>query len=218
MEEHEFPDLFDDGTYTEKRPARKKLERSSSDYLITGLCGGLGRYFNIDPAKIRVALMFSLLLGGWIILFYFIASIMIPLERSSSLIVANKKNNLVFLSSMMMTAGLYLYLTDFDLTHRTYFLLDNRSTMMGGILMITGIYITIKNMHIVSAQENNPAKFYRSQKHKIVSGLCGGLAEYLSAEVTLIRTFFLISVLLSAGLILIIYLLLLFFIEKKAEP
>ncbi len=218
MEELNFPNLFDEGSSGEKPPERKKLERSSSDYLVSGLCGGLGRYFNIDPAKIRVTFMFSLLLGGWIILLYFIASIMIPLERSSSLIVTTRKNNLVFLSSIMMTAGLYLYLTDFNLTHRTYFLLDNRSTMMGGILMITGIYITIKNKHIVSAQENNPTKFYRSQKNKIVSGLCGGLSEYLSAEVTLIRIFFLISVLMSAGFTLIIYLLLLFFIEKKTEP
>lgn len=217
MEESDFPNLFDDDISSESPTPTKRLERSSSDYLITGLCGGLGKYFNIDPSKIRVAFMFSVLLGGWVILLYFIASVMLPLERGTSPIISGKKNNLVFLSGILMTSGLYLFLSDFNLTHRTYFLLDNRSTLMGGVLMITGIYVVLKNRRIQPAVEENPVKLYRSQRNKIITGLCGGLSEYISLEVAVIRTVFLIGVLLTAGLSLIPYLLLSFFVEKEKE-
>jgi phage shock protein PspC (stress-responsive transcriptional regulator) len=215
MEEHDFPNLFEDEIPPEKLPPAKRLERSSSDYIITGLCGGLGKYFNIDPSKIRVAFMFSVLLGGWVILLYFIASVMIPLERTVTSIITDKKNNLIFLSGLMMTSGLYLFLSDFNLTHRTYFLLDNRSTLMGGVLIITGIYVALRNKHLRHVTEENQMKFYRSQKNKIITGLCGGLADYLSYDASVIRTVFLISVLLTAGFSLIIYLLMSLFVEKE---
>ncbi|MGK9368318.1 PspC domain-containing protein [Melioribacter sp. Ez-97] len=215
MEEHDFPNLFEDEIPPEKLPPVKRLERSSSDYIITGLCGGLGKYFSIDPSKIRVAFMFSVLLGGWVILLYFIASVMIPLERTVTSIITDKKNNLIFLSSLMMTSGLYLFLSDFNLTHRTYFLLDNRSTLMGGVLIITGIYVALRNKRLHPVTEENQMKFYRSQKNKIITGLCGGLADYLSYDAAVIRTVFLISVLLTAGFSLILYLLMSLFVGKE---
>jgi phage shock protein C len=42
----------------------KKLYRSKTDRKIAGICGGLGKYFDIDPTLIRVGFVLLLLPGG----------------------------------------------------------------------------------------------------------------------------------------------------------
>jgi phage shock protein C len=58
----------------------KRLYRSRQDRMISGVCGGVAEYFNIDPTIIRLALVaFTFLswgIGG--LLFYIIAAIVIP--------------------------------------------------------------------------------------------------------------------------------------------
>lgn len=58
----------------------KKLYRSRKNFMIAGICGGLGEYFNIDPTVIRLIAAFSVLLGGTGLFVYLIAWIVIPLE------------------------------------------------------------------------------------------------------------------------------------------
>lgn len=41
----------------------KKLYRSSNNYIIGGVCGGLAEYFNIDPTIIRLIAVIALLSG-----------------------------------------------------------------------------------------------------------------------------------------------------------
>ena len=57
----------------------KKLYRSRTNYMIAGVCGGLGEYFEIDPTIIRLLLIFATLIAGSGILFYLIAWLVIPL-------------------------------------------------------------------------------------------------------------------------------------------
>lgn len=58
----------------------KKLYRSRKNYMIAGICGGLGDYFQIDPTIIRLIVAFSALLGGTGLFIYLIAWIIIPIE------------------------------------------------------------------------------------------------------------------------------------------
>jgi phage shock protein C len=60
-------------------PAR--LRRSSSDRVIAGICGGLGRYFSVDPVIFRIAFVVLALAGGAGIFFYLIAWLVISEER-----------------------------------------------------------------------------------------------------------------------------------------
>lgn len=59
---------------------KKRLYRSSSDKKISGVCGGLAAYFNIDPTIVRViwAVLFFVYGGG--LLAYVIAMLIIPHE------------------------------------------------------------------------------------------------------------------------------------------
>lgn len=57
----------------------KKLYRSRKNYMISGVCGGVGEYFDIDPTIIRLIVAFTMLLGGGVIV-YLIAWFIIPLN------------------------------------------------------------------------------------------------------------------------------------------
>ena len=58
----------------------KRLYRSRSDRMIFGICGGLGKYFDVDPTIVRVIAAVSLLLGLTGVLVYLILAVVIPLE------------------------------------------------------------------------------------------------------------------------------------------
>ena len=57
----------------------KRLYRSSVIYMLAGVFGGIGEYFNIDPTLIRLAwVIVTCMSCGWGILAYIIAAIIIP--------------------------------------------------------------------------------------------------------------------------------------------
>ncbi len=58
----------------------KKLYRSRDDRKIWGVCGGLAKYFNIDPVIIRVLAVVSIFISGLGIVAYIIMAIIVPLE------------------------------------------------------------------------------------------------------------------------------------------
>jgi phage shock protein PspC (stress-responsive transcriptional regulator) len=61
-------------------PSIKRLERSSSDHFLAGVCGGLGRYFDLSPAFYRLGFIVLTLLGGAGVLVYLAAVLVIPKE------------------------------------------------------------------------------------------------------------------------------------------
>lgn len=58
----------------------KKLYRSTDERMIWGICGGMGKYFDVDPTIVRVIWVVTLVFGGWSILAYIILRFVIPLE------------------------------------------------------------------------------------------------------------------------------------------
>jgi phage shock protein PspC (stress-responsive transcriptional regulator) len=67
-------------THTLENGATKRLERSRSDRMVAGVCGGLARYFDIHPAFYRVGFVVLTLLGGAGIVIYAAAALVIPDE------------------------------------------------------------------------------------------------------------------------------------------
>jgi phage shock protein C len=56
----------------------KKLYRSRTERRISGVCGGLAEYFNIDPTLVRLLFVLGLLLVGGTLWAYIILMIVIP--------------------------------------------------------------------------------------------------------------------------------------------
>ncbi len=61
----------------------KRLERTSGNRMIAGVCGGLGEYAGIDPTLIRlIAVLLLFLSGPGMVLAYLIMALIIP-ERTA---------------------------------------------------------------------------------------------------------------------------------------
>ena len=58
----------------------KKLYRSRTDKKVCGVCGGLGKYFDIDPTLVRLGVVLGTLFIGCGLLAYIIAALVIPEE------------------------------------------------------------------------------------------------------------------------------------------
>ena len=58
----------------------KKLMRSRKDEKIAGVCGGFAEYLDVDVTLVRLIWLAALFLGGWGIIAYIVAWIVMPLE------------------------------------------------------------------------------------------------------------------------------------------
>jgi len=57
---------------------RKKLSRSKQDRKIAGVCGGVAEYLEVDPTLVRLVWVMLALFGGWGLIGYLIAWIIMP--------------------------------------------------------------------------------------------------------------------------------------------
>lgn len=60
-----------------------QLKRTSGDKMIAGVCGGLARYFNIDPAIVRLVFVLAVFFGGVSPLIYVLLWIVMPLDTAT---------------------------------------------------------------------------------------------------------------------------------------
>jgi phage shock protein PspC (stress-responsive transcriptional regulator) len=71
----------------------KELRRSRSDRMLAGVCGGLGRYFDVNPVFYRVAFVVLTLIGGAGILIYGACLLVIPNEGEQDSIASDVLRN-----------------------------------------------------------------------------------------------------------------------------
>ena len=62
----------------------KRLYRSRTDRKIWGVCGGLAKYFDVDPTIVRVIFFVSILVGSLGFWAYIILAIVVPLESEEA--------------------------------------------------------------------------------------------------------------------------------------
>ena len=56
----------------------KKMCRSNTNRKICGVCGGIAEYLNLDPTLVRLAAIIAAVTGGWGVLAYIAAVLIIP--------------------------------------------------------------------------------------------------------------------------------------------
>ena len=61
-----------------------RLTRSSDDKIVSGLCGGLGRHFGLDPVVFRIAFVVLALAGGGGFMLYLVGWALIPDDRTGA--------------------------------------------------------------------------------------------------------------------------------------
>src|SRR5882762_11437825 len=58
----------------------------------------------------------------------------------------------------------------------------------------------------------------RSTTNKVVAGVCGGIAEYLQVDATLVRVFFVVGTIVTGGLGLLGYIVLVVLMPLPGQP
>ncbi|MEA2363853.1 MAG: hypothetical protein QOD71_2998 [Thermoleophilaceae bacterium] len=78
----------------------KRLTRSRTDRIVGGVCGGLGRYFNVDPILFRIGVIVLAFVGGAGVLLYLAALLLVPSEDQPAAIApgTQRKRGLVILA------------------------------------------------------------------------------------------------------------------------
>jgi phage shock protein PspC (stress-responsive transcriptional regulator) len=73
---------------TEEQPAaeQRRLMRSRENRVIGGVCGGLGRYFGIDPVIFRIGAVALAFVGGAGLLLYLAALLLMPDDDGSAVV------------------------------------------------------------------------------------------------------------------------------------
>lgn len=64
-----------------------RLYRSKSDKVFTGVCGGLGKYFNVDPIIPRLIFVALTISSGVGLIIYILMSFMVPAEDGSAVVI-----------------------------------------------------------------------------------------------------------------------------------
>ena len=90
------------------------LRRSTSDKVLAGVCGGLGRYLGVEPVLLRVAAVVLALANGLGLIAYVIAWIVIPEERAGQPVAAvrapRQETGRLVLGGALVVLGLVLLL------------------------------------------------------------------------------------------------------------
>jgi phage shock protein PspC (stress-responsive transcriptional regulator) len=78
------------------RPPRQRLERSRNERVLAGVCGGIARHFDVDPLLVRVLTIASVVFGGFGVVAYVAAWLLMPEEgEQHPLIGSGRANRLV---------------------------------------------------------------------------------------------------------------------------
>ncbi|MEL7569402.1 MAG: PspC domain-containing protein [Eubacteriaceae bacterium] len=66
----------------------KTLAKSSTDRKISGVCGGIANYLNVDSTIVRIVFALSIIFWGFGLLLYIIAALIMPMDYETD----NKQN------------------------------------------------------------------------------------------------------------------------------
>ncbi len=211
-----------------------KLYKSTSDRMIDGVCSGIAEYLGIDPSVVRLTLVaFTILSFGAGIIFYVVGMIVMPLKpanpsepaeegRSSS---RKKSDAGVTTGIVILFIGIILLLHHnvlipwfgiFDLHLIGRLALPIILILIGSVLLMGREKESQKEDKMgepsqageplrQQAESGDMKKLFRSIHDVKVAGVCGGLAEYLKMDSTLVRLAVVLLTLASFGMGLILY-------------
>lgn len=208
---------------TKKEFEGKKLYRSQSNRMIAGVCGGMAEYFNLDPSLIRLIVVAIALFGGVGILAYIAAVIIIPnnpedipAEGGEQII----KDKSLFWGSLLIILGLFFFLKQTGVFYGFEFWRIPWQMLWAFFLIGIGAYLLYNRKKGDGTEEdilNQKKKLYRSRDQKMLAGVCGGIADYFEMDVSIIRIIWAILTLASAGIGILIYILMVIVFPEKPE-
>ena len=206
----------------------KKFSRSKNNVVIMGVCAGIAEYMKTEPATIRVIALLTILFGGWSVVAYLITASLIPVDKNSlplsqsEIISLRKENFKTIVGGLLILFGFYFAFRIIGIAGSSrIFILPNEFIFPLAAFAIGIYFLIIKLSNTKITLSALPEKLFRSPADRKLTGVCGGLAKYIWIDATVLRIIFILAALLTLGIFVSLYLILVVFIpyeeEKKFE-
>ena len=195
----------------------KRIIRSRKDRIISGVCGGFAEYFSLDPSLIRLAWIFFTIFGGSGIIAYLLAMIVIPDEYSASQydrndVTPQKNDKTILWGALLVFVGLILFFMHNDLLDLiwTRFWDSGINMFLAIVILGLGIYLLYTKRAELAAMvnEGTGVPLHLAKNDSKVAGVCGGIAESIQKDSTLVRFLWIFGTFMSAGIGILLYLVL----------
>ena len=218
----------------------KTLYRSASNRMISGICGGLAEYFDVDASVLRIAMVaFTVItlpvFGPFVFLAYLVCVFIIPRDpglvpataSDSSADVGNPdqpvqgarqvaENLPTNRNNGVVWGGLFILLAVIVLTW-SYAPNFGRFSFFLPMVPIVAIGAAVFILFVYRGpimEFFKHRRLYRLNEGKKIFGVCNGLADAFSLDPTLMRIGFFIAFLFSVGTVTLIYLFMAFIMPE----
>lgn len=196
----------------------KRLYRSSSDRMISGVCGGMAEYFQIDSTLMRLIwVMFTLVAGAGLLL-YIAAILIIPLDASEPIKTSKSPaDSRTVWGVVLIILGVVLLVGFFNWHIFNWFHVDYWGMFWPAVIIIVGIALILNSGRSRSAagKRSDVRRLYRIREGRLFLGVAGGTGEYFNLDINLARLIWVLVILISGGLGLLLYLVLYFICPEK---
>jgi phage shock protein C len=215
----------------------KRLTRSRRDRVFGGVCGGLGEYLAVDAVLARVGfVVLTLLSVGLAVPLYLLAWLIVPLAKDdgaagTSAPSRSGSSSGTLLGVLLVVAGVLGLASSFLpwFWHVTGF------RLLGPVVLIVlGIFVLTRKRQRpvpesasatgaapgdssgVAAGEAHVRRLVRIHKGRKIAGVCAGIGAYFDLDPTIVRLFWLVTLLIGgAGLLLYLILWVAMPLEEK---
>ena len=191
----------------------KKLVKSSSNQLLTGVCSGLSEYFHIDVSFVRFIFIIFAFLSLSSIVLYILFSAVIPVEKiniDESITKQKQESNIAIIATIFLLFAAILLINYFNIPLFINIWSISFIISLAFFLLVSGLMLSYL-LYLKFDFDHDFTKLKRLRSDRIISGVLGGLAEFFDIDSHLLRVIVLsISVFLIKllPLFVMIYLLL----------
>ncbi|MCX8056439.1 MAG: PspC domain-containing protein [Ignavibacteria bacterium] len=195
---------------------RNSLEIIPSQKILMGVCSAFGNYINYNPNLVRlIVLLLFLLLGQPILLIYAAFGILLPHNDQKQIPSESISKKLV--ANIFLFVGLVLLLLmQMDVIKLKEVFEFAAERIDSFTLLVFSIALLINGFQKEKLEMNQQnEKTLKLSDKKLIFGVCGGLAEYLNINPTIMRIIWIIFGITSLGVAIIIYIILRFIIPSK---
>ena len=176
----------------------KRLVRIRDDSVLAGVCGGFGQYFNLDSALLRLLWVFFTIFGGSGVLAYLVAVFIIPDESTAKDVTPRRlidgiNDKTILWSVLLVLVGIILFFQHGDFINSiwSHFWNSGINVLIALIIIGVGVYVLYQERQKISTMFGlgSDVPLSLSKKDKQLAGICGGIAESIGMDSTIIRFF-----------------------------
>ncbi len=122
----------------------QRINKSSKDKVLAGVCGGVAEYFNIDPVIVRLIWVLATLVYGAGLLIYIVAAIIMPQDTSEKEISTYREDDYDSEKGKKMLGIAFIGFGALFISRRYFFWVDSEMLIAAAFICI-GVFLFLKS-------------------------------------------------------------------------